>query len=270
MAAFLHAFWNFLVKKNDDKALAIIAICLGHLPFCIIGLLYTGLPPFSSLGFILLSGVFHTGYLIFLMHTYRFGDLSAVYPIARGFSPLLLVILTFFIGQDRLDIAEIIGVLFIGAALMVFGFSQYRLSKHGLQGIVLAAITGVFIASYSFVDGLGTRQSGSAMAFYGSSAIIHSILLTAYFLVWHRPSLKALPTAGMKLFWIGGGASYLAYTVVLWACLFAPIPVVSSLRETSTLIAVFLGVFILKEKMTWGKGIAAISVLIGIALVRIG
>ena len=77
--------WNFLVKKNDDKALAIIAICLGHLPFCIIGLLYTGLPPFSSLGFILLSGVFHTGYLIFLMHTYRFGDLSAVYPIARGF-----------------------------------------------------------------------------------------------------------------------------------------------------------------------------------------
>ena len=269
-AAFLHAFWNFLVKKNDDKALAVIAICLGHMPFGIIGLFFSGLPPLSSLGFVLLSAVFHTGYQVFLMHAYRFGELSAVYPIARGLSPLLLMVATFILGQDTLSQSEIVGVLCIGAALLIFGFSQYKLSKNGLTGVLLAVATGCFIASYSLVDALGTRNAGDAIAFYGTLAIMNSLFLTVYFFFFHRDSLKALPTAGKKVFWIGGGASYFAYVIVLWACLHAPIPVVSSLRETSTLIAVLLGVVILKERLTWGKVIAAMTIVIGIALLRLG
>ena len=269
-AAFLHAFWNFLVKKNDDKALAVIAICLGHMPFAIIGLMFSGLPPASSLGYVLLSAIFHTGYQVFLMHAYRFGELSAVYPIARGLSPLLLMILTLIIGQDVLNPYQVAGVLSIGTALLIFGFSQYKISKNGLNGVLLAIATGFFIASYSLVDALGTRDAGNAVAFYGSLAFMNSIFLTAYFLIWHRSSLFDLPTKGKKIFWIGGGASYLAYVIVLWACLYAPIPVVSSLRETSTLIAVLLGIFILQEKLTVGKIVAAVAVVIGIAFIRLG
>ena len=269
-AAFLHAFWNFLVKKNDDKALAVIAICLGHMPFGIVGLFFSGLPPMSSLWFVLLSAVFHTGYQVFLMHAYRFGELSAVYPIARGLSPLLLMLVTFVLGQDQLNLYQIAGVLCIGSSLLIFGFSQYKLSQNGLTGVLLAVATGFFIASYSLVDALGTREAGNAIAFYGSLSIMNSLFLTVYFLIWHRPSLRALPSAGAKLFWIGGGASYFAYVIVLWACLYAPIPVVSSLRETSTLIAVLLGIFILKEKLTLGKILAVIMIIIGISLVRLG
>ena len=269
-AAFLHAFWNFLVKSNDDKALAVLAICLGHLPFSLMGLYFSGLPPLSAIWFVLASAIFHTGYQVFLMHAYRFGELSAVYPIARGLSPLLLTLATLWLGQDILSSVEIAGVVLIGAALLIFGFSQYKLAKNGLMGVMLAVFTGIFIASYSMVDALGTRAAGNAVAFYGGLSVMNSVFLSAYFLVWHRASFKALAVSGRKLFFIGGGASYLAYTIVLWACLHAPIAVVSSLRETSTLIAVMLGIFILKEKLTWGKVIAAVTIVFGIALTRLG
>lgn len=269
-AAFLHAFWNFLVKSNDDKALAILAVCLGHIPFGIAGLMYSGLPPLSTTGYLLLSSIFHVGYQIFLMHAYRFGDLSAVYPIARGLSPLLLSLATVIIGQDKLTQLETLGIMLIGVSLLLFGFSQYKLSENGLKGVMLAVITGMFIASYSMVDALGTRHAGDALQFFGMLSVISGVLFSMYFWVWHRSTFGLLMTKGKKTFWIGGGASYLAYTVVLWACLHAPVAVVSSLRETSTLFAVFLGVVILKEKPTIAKLCAALTVVFGIALTRLG
>ena len=269
-AAFFHAFWNFLVKKNEDKALAVIAVCLGHLPFSVAALFFSGLPPLSSLSYLLISALLHTGYQVFLIHAYRFGELSAVYPIARGLSPLLLMIAGFILGQDMLSPYQIMAVCLIGLSLLIFGFSQYQLSKKGLKGVLLAVATGFFIASYSLVDGLGTREAQSAIAFYGVLSLLNSLFLTGYFLIWHRASLWALPTKGQQIFWIGGGASYLAYVIVLWACLYAPIAVVSSLRETSTLIAVLLGVFLLKEKMTFGKAGAVLLIVIGVMLIRLG
>ena len=269
-AAFLHAFWNFLVKKNEDKALAVIAVCLGHLPFALVAMMFSGLPPASSYSYVLLSAFLHTAYQVFLIHAYRFGELSAVYPIARGLSPLLLMIAGFVLGQDILSPYQIMAVCLIGLSLLIFGFSQYQLSKKGVKGVLLAVATGFFIASYSLVDGLGTRDAQNAVAFYAALALVNSLFMTAYFLIWHRSSLWALPTKGQRIFWIGGGASYLAYLTVLWACLHAPIAVVSSIRETSTLIAVLLGVFLLKEKMTWGKASAVCLILTGVLLIRLG
>ena len=269
-AAFLHAFWNFLVKSNDDKPLAMLAICLGHIPFGILGLLYNGLPPLSTYSYLLLSAIFHSSYQVFLMHAYRIGDLSAVYPIARGLSPLLLSLATVVIGQDVLTQMEVLGILMIGASLFIFGFSQYKVSENGLKGLILAVITGLFIASYSMVDALGTRHAGNALQFFGMLSLINGISFSLYFWVWHRSSFQLLMTKGKKTFWIGGGASYSAYAIVLWACLHAPVAVVSSLRETSTIFAVLFGVVILKEKLTAGKILAAFTVVFGIALTRLG
>lgn len=269
-AAFFHAFWNFLIKRNDDKELAALAVFLGHIPFGVAGLVYSGLPPASAYGYLLFSAFLHAGYQIFLMHAYRFGDLSAVYPIARGLSPLLLSMATVMLGQDVLSYLEMIGIGLIGAALLTFGFAQYQISEHGLKSVLLAGVTGMFIASYSMVDALGTRQAGDAIQFFGMLSVINGVIFGLYFLVWHRASFRLLLNKGQGMFWLGGGTSYLAYTIVLWACLHAPIAVVSSMRETSTLFAVLLGVLILKEKMTAGKGLAAVAVIIGIILTRLG
>ena len=112
--------------------------------------------------------------------------------------------------------------------------------------------------------------TGSAFAFYGAMSFVNVLLFTGYYLCFHRDALKRLPSEGKKMFVIGGGASYLAYVMVLWACLTLPVAVVSSLRETSVLIVMIFGVVFLKEKLTRPKLLACITVVAGIALMRLG
>ena len=155
-------------------------------------------------------------------------------------------------------------------ALIIFGLAQYRFNKDGPLGVILAIITGCFIASYSLTDALGTRVTGSAFAFYGAMSFVNVLLFTGYYLCFHRDALKRLPREGMKMMVVGGGASYLAYVMVLWACLTLPVAVVSSLRETSVLIVMIFGVVFLKEDLTRPKLLACIAVVCGIALMRLG
>ena len=269
-AAFLHAFWNFLLKENNDKALSMYAVTVGHLPIALVGVAFVGLPPSEALPYIILSGFLHTGYQVFLMNAYRFGALSNIYPIARGLSPLLLALVTIGFAHDELSRLELLGIALVAGALIIFGLAQYRFNKDGPLGVILAIITGCFIASYSLTDALGTRVTGSAFAFYGAMSFVNVLLFTGYYLCFHRDALKRLPREGMKMMVVGGGASYLAYVMVLWACLTLPVAVVSSLRETSVLIVMIFGVVFLKEDLTRPKLLACIAVVCGIALMRLG
>lgn len=268
-AAFLHAFWNFLLKGNDDKALAMCAVTLGHLPFCIIGMVWFGLPDSEAFIYVCGGAILHCGYQISLMSAYRFGDLAQVYPVARGLSPLLLTLATFLFGQDSLTAQEVTGIALVSLALFLFGYTQITGQSQGLKGLILSVVTGVFIASYSLVDALGTRITGSALSFYSLMSAMNAVMMMVYFWFRHKPSLLSLKSRGMKIFWIGGSASYLAYVTVLWACLYAPIAVVSSLRETSVLFALFLSVVFLGEKLNLHRGVATVILLCGVVLMRL-
>ena len=83
-AAFLHAFWNFRVRGTEDKALGMAAVMFGHLPLAMIGLVYVGLPPSGAWPYVMVSAVLHLGYQVFLLNAYRFGELTQIYPVARG------------------------------------------------------------------------------------------------------------------------------------------------------------------------------------------
>ena len=83
-AAFLHAFWNFMVRRADDKALGMASVMIGHVPLAVLALLWMGLPPLASAPYVLMSAVLHVGYSVFLLHAYRFGELSEIYLIAPG------------------------------------------------------------------------------------------------------------------------------------------------------------------------------------------
>ena len=87
-AAFLHAFWNFMVRRADDKALGMASVMIGHVPLAVLALLWMGLPSLASAPYVLMSAVLHVGYSVFLLHAYRFGELSEIYPIARGIAYL--------------------------------------------------------------------------------------------------------------------------------------------------------------------------------------
>jgi drug/metabolite transporter (DMT)-like permease len=269
-AAFLHAFWNFLLKVNDDTVLNMYAVVLGHLPLALIFMMIVGLPPLEALPYVLISAALHTGYQIFLMNAYRFGALSNIYPIARGLSPLLLTVMTLGSVQDELSRAEMIGIFLVAGSLISFGLAQYRFDKNGPLGMMLAIITGGFIALYTLADALGVRISASALTFYCLVELINSAMFTGYYLCFHRDVLKRLPRDGMKVLLVGGSTSFTAYVIVLWACLTLPVGLVSSLRETSVLIVMMLGVMFLKEKLTLPKLLTCITVVCGVALMRLG
>ena len=267
-AAFLHAFWNFQVRSTEDKALGMAAVMFGHLPLAIIGLTYVGLPPAEAWQYVFVSAVLHLGYQVFLLNAYRFGELTQIYPVARGASPLLITLFTMVTVPGVLKTMEVIGVILVSGAIITYGIVQYRSRSVGFTGIVLAVITGCFIASYSIVDATGTRITESAISYYGASTTANAVLLALYLMWCHPTVIGRVYRDAPRTFFIGGNASYFAYVAVLWACLSAPVAVVSSLRETSVLFAVVLGVLFLKEKMTPFKIAIIFTIFCGVILLR--
>ncbi|MDA0361908.1 MAG: DMT family transporter [Proteobacteria bacterium] len=269
LAAFLHAFWNFLVRGNSDKTVGMAAIVYGHLPLALLGLAWFGFPKIEALGYIIASSVLHVGYQAFLMNSYRFGGLTQVYPIARGSAPLMIVIISVIISTDHLKYLEILGILTVSLGILLHGFSQFNKDSFGPTGLILAIFTGAFIASYSLVDGTGTRVALNAISYYGALTIGNCILFSIYLCIFNQGVFRRLLADGKYTFVVGGSASYLAYVLVLWACLTLPIAVVSSIRETSVLFALGLGVLFLGEEITFKKVIHATVILLGIVVLHL-
>ena len=269
LAAFLHAFWNFQVRGSDDKALGVGAVMIGHLPLAILGLIIVGLPPLSSWPYLLGSTVFHLGYQIFLMNAYRHGELTQIYPIARGVAPLLIALVSIIVIRNDFSAQQLAGILMVSGGIILHGVFQFHRTQTPMTGLVLALITGFFIAGYSLVDGHGTRHAGNALSFYGTVTVINVAAFMIYLRLFNPGVLSRISTDGRKILLLGGNLSYIAYVLVLWACLSAPIAVVSALRETSVIFALFLGTMLLKEKLTVMKVVVTIIILLGVITLRL-
>ena len=269
-AAFLHALWNFQVKDTPNKAVGMAAVMFGHLPLAGVGLFYSGLPSLEAVPYLFASAFLHLGYQVFLLNAYKYGSLTSIYPIARGMAPLLITLVSILILDVMLELSQILGIVLISTAIICLGIKQYRLANAELTGLMLACATGCFIAGYSVVDAIGTRIAGSAIAFYGVSTFSSAILLAIYLHITNPGVLFSFHKEARNTLIYGGTASYLAYVIVLWACLHAPVAIVSSLRETSLLFAIILGAVLLKEKITVFKMIMIAFILCGIVSLRLG
>lgn len=268
-AAFLHAFWNFQVRGSTDKVLGLSAVVFGHVPLAVLAMLWVGLPPLSAWPYLLVSAFLHCGYQIFLMNAYRFGELGQIYPIARGVAPLLIALISLIILQTSFSAQEFIGVVLVSGGIILHGLFQFVRTNTPLTGLGLALVTGCFIASYSLVDGYGVRHAETALGYFGMLTIIGGIPFAIYLRVFHPGVMSRIPTEGRHVLLIGGTASYVAYAIVLWACLSAPIAVVSALRETSVLFALFLGTLLLRETFTVAKLIVTMVILCGVVTLRL-
>lgn len=267
-AAFLHAFWNFLVRGSDDKVLTMAAVVLGHIPAGLVGIIIFGLPNVESIFFILFSSILHFCYQIFLLNAYRYGELTQVYPIARGLSPLIIVLISTLLIDEGFTKLEFVGIIFISFSILAYGIKIKLNSKENFKGFYFSIIAGLFIASYSLVDGYGGRLSKNPIGFYSTLTIINSLLFSIYLTIFHKGMIKKLIAEGKTIFLIGGTASYGAYAIVVWACFFLPIAIVSSLRETSILFALLLSFLFLKERLTIFKFSIITTLLIGIVLIK--
>lgn len=267
-AAILHAVWNALVKGGSDKHLAMTAVVLGSLPIAVVLLPFVPAPASESWPYLAASIALHVGYHLVLLLSYRTGDLTQVYPIARGTAPLLVGgVSVLFLGV-QLKPTEMLAILVIAAGIMSLCLVRQRDGQRNPKATMLALLTGCFIAAYSLVDGTGARLAGSSLGFY-CWLTLGNVALFAGFIALTRPGLLlAVPRRAKRVAAIGGGATFTAYALVMWAFTQAPIALVTALRETSIVIALLIGVFFLKEKLDLAKVVSTMITLFGAALLR--
>lgn len=270
-AAVMHAAWNVLVKLRLDRFLSLFLIqsLMGVMGIAM--LLVFAFPSAGSLPFALASGILHTGYNIFLARSYRTGDLSQVYPIARGSAPLLTLFISWFAANEAVSAIALFGIgCLVGGIWLISLFGGRKALK--LDGLTLffALGTSVFIAAYTVVDGLGGRVSGSPSGYAALVFLLDAMFLFAYGVA--RRGWRIL--ADVAPYWKSGVAgavlSASAYWIVIWAMSKAPIASVAALRETSILFVMVMSMKVLRETVTASRIAGALFIVAGAAALRLG
>jgi drug/metabolite transporter (DMT)-like permease len=267
-AGVLHAGWNAIAKYVDDRLTAFGLI--GVLSTVAGGatLLVTGWPAGAAVPFAVGSAVLHIAYDLALMNSYRLGAFNQTYPIARGTSPLVVAVGAYFLTADRLPAAAVVGVVVLAGGLMSLALSSGRLGRQEWPAVGAAVLTGLVIASYTLVDGLGVRRAHDPYAYAALLFFLLGPVFPVVVLV-RRPRRVwwTGPAVGHGL--VAGALSLAAYTIVLWAQVRAPLAEVAALRETSVIWAALIGTLFLKERFGVRRIAAAAVVAAGIILISL-
>jgi len=268
-AALMHAVWNALVKGGSDKLMNMTAIVLGHTPIVLILLPFVDLPAPESWPYLIGSIGLHIGYQLFLILAYRLGDLSQVYPIARGSSPLIVAAVSVLIMGVTLHVSEWLAIVVIGVGIISMCVTRQADGLRNRNAALAAIITGCFISSYSLVDGTGARLAGTALGYYSYQTIGNIVIFAVIVTFMRRRMLVDIAQRGKKVFVVGGTASFAAYATVMWAFTQAPIPLVVALRETGIVFALLIGVFFMGEKLNLVKLSSTMMTLGGAIILRL-
>ena len=266
-AGFIHALWNAMAKSLHDQFASFALLNVGVALVCWFAWPLVGLPKSASLAYLACSVVCHVGYELFLMGAYRRADFSQSYPIARGIAPLLVSLAGLIFAGEHLSARGLVGVVVIVTGIIALAFRRDP-ALENLHGVCWALATGVAIATYTVVDGLGVRASGDALR-YGVTlfALQSGVWLLGVVARqprgWWPGSRRA--TIGMA----GGVLSMVGYVAVLWAQIRAPLGVVSALRETGVLWAALIGAFNFREGRARRVIVPAVIVVGGIALLSL-
>jgi drug/metabolite transporter (DMT)-like permease len=263
-SAVLHALWNSMASHYKNKNVSIPAIVYGHVPACIIAVIILPLPSTESIPYIFLSAIIHQGYQNFLLTAYQTGKFTTVYPVARGFGPLVATVISVIFLGVYLKIFTLLSILLISSGVILIGvFSKSVIKNYKILYTSLA--TGLFIGIYSVVDGHGARISDSAISYMSWVFILSALIFPLVLRLRKQKNiLNKTLTEGKKVFWIGGFLSYVAYVITVWAFTKAPIPMVSALRESSILVALFIGYFYMREKINLYKVVSIILIFLGV------
>ena len=236
VAAMLHAGWNTFVKSKSDKLVGSALVCFGA---AIVGaplLLFLSQPLPESIPYIIVSGIVHSVYFLFLGFAYRNADFSVVYPVMRGLIPIITTLAAAFWLNEWLGSYALTGVIILSVGILWLSINGF--CEKGINGIgmVFALSNGFVIAGYSLIDGVGARLSANPVT-YNLWVGIASALCFAPFVFWYRGwrLIDDIQTE-WRFGLIGGGMALAGYGIVIWAMTKAPIGLVIALRETSIII----------------------------------
>lgn len=267
--AAMHAGWNALVKTGLDRTTSIflLAAIQGAISLALLPLF--ALPSALSWPWIAVSALLHSGYKIFLIRAYAHGDMSQVYPLARGSAPLIVALFGVFVLAENLTAAKFAAIGAIALGVMLMSAKSSGGEAMSRKALLFALGTALFTASYTLVDGIGAQLSGTASGFTLWMFAGDGILMTLYALLLRGRDLAHAARGHLLNGAVAGALSLGSYWIAIWAFTQAPIAMVAALRETSVLFAMLIAVFWLGEKTSAQRWFAAGLILAGIVLMRL-
>jgi drug/metabolite transporter (DMT)-like permease len=277
-AGVLHAVWNFSARRISGNlavfwwsmwvgslamvpVIAGVAVAQGQEGF--VRMLRDGYP------YILATGTIHTVYFFMLARAYEHGEISVVYPVARGSGIGITAFLGWLLLDEPVTRVGVAGIGLICGGILSMGLGVVRRNPHALHGFKSALGVGLTIVGYSVVDKFGVAVVHPTVYITGMFG------LTALFLwptVARRFEGRLWET--MRTFWpsilLIGLGSVVTYLMILFALTMGPVSYIVALREFAVVVGACLGVVLLKEPLTPGKIGAILAITAGLVCIKMG
>jgi drug/metabolite transporter (DMT)-like permease len=265
MAAGLHAGWNALAKGSEDRLGLLARSCLVGVVLAAVGLFIVDSPAAAAWPWLAASVVMHVLYNAGLMYAYRVGDFNQTYPLARGVGPVVVAVFAALVLQERLPATAAAGVVVIAVAIGVLGFTPWDRVRTQRAAVIAAVLTGLTIAAYTIIDGVGVRRSGSAAGYTLWLVGLQGAVTALALVVMRRPRTR--PSWGLAA--LTAVMSAAAYGLVLWAQTRGALAAVAALRESSVVVAALIGMLFFQEPMGRIRIAASVAVAAGVVLLAL-
>jgi drug/metabolite transporter (DMT)-like permease len=278
VAAIAHATWNLAIKRGGTSGtrflwLTFVVATIAIAPFGIASLAQVGFTPDLILILILGlgSGILQIAYFLTLQRGYRLGDVSIVYPLARGSGPLLSVIFAIILFGERPSTEALVGAGIVVAGVIVIGIAggRGRIVANRV-GIGYGLLVGVTIAAYTLWDANAVVQEKLPPLGYFFVTIVVQLIAFAPFALRGPRHTMAIARQNWPAVLTVGILSPLAYVLVLVAFTLAPVSLVAPAREASVVLVALGGWLLFKEPHPAQRIMGAVVVLGGVALLAIG
>jgi drug/metabolite transporter (DMT)-like permease len=268
VAAVTHASWNAIAHHIKDQLLSFTLISGGGLLIGAVAAIFVPLPAAEAWPYLVLSAALHVAYMVLLMRSFTLGDFGQMYPIARGSAPLAVTVLAAVFANETPGGWQLAGVAVACTGLVGVALWGIRGSgkKPQWAAIGAALATGLAIALYTTVDGLGVRASGTPLGYIAWLMILEGLSIPAYALYKRRTQLAAQLRPYAVRGFCGAALSVVAYGLVLWAQTRAPLAPIAALRESSIIVGAAIGSLFLKERFGGPRIAAAGLMVVGIGL----
>lgn len=255
-----------MVKGSGDRLLMLAAIRVVGLVVGLPVALLVPAPAAQSLPYLAGAACVHYAYYALLLNAYRVGDMSQVYPIARGISPLLVALLAAALAGEVLGPLSALAILLLSGGILVLALSGGHFNR---PAVAFALLTGVAISGYSFLSGVGIRQSGSLLGYIAWLEIATGLGMGSVALARRRSAVVDFVRGQWRAGLAAGLLSVVGYGIALWAMSVLAMAPVVALRETSVVFAAIIGSVFMGEGFAGWRIVAAVAVVIGIVLLGI-
>jgi drug/metabolite transporter (DMT)-like permease len=275
-AAFVHASWNYFLKRSGGGTVFVwLFATLSALIYAPLAALviWWQQPEFGwvHLGLMFASAALHTAYYLLLDRGYRSGDLSVVYPLARGTGPLITILCAVLLLQERPTPIAVTGALLIGGGAIALTGDPRKLRQSGnLHAVGFALLTGCMIASYTLVDKMAVAAWLIPPLVQDWAANLGRVLLMTPLALRLKDEIRPTWRRAKKEIIAVALLCPLSYILVLTAMVFTPVSYVAPAREVSILVAALMGTQLLAEGDVTRRLAASAAMVAGIACLALG